>query len=98
MSKCIELATLSGYWLHNLIRQYKNTDSIVGVFQTRIPQLMVTTPEYAHKIYVSDFRSFHDNEIAKFVSRLQIHTGLRSPFHKLIHTIDRQQNGSHFGE
>ncbi|EDW88952.2 uncharacterized protein Dyak_GE25311 [Drosophila yakuba] len=54
------------YDMDEIYEQYKNTDSIVGVFQTRIPQLMVTTPEYAHKVFVSDFRSFHDNEMAKF--------------------------------
>ncbi|XP_001968779.3 probable cytochrome P450 28d1 [Drosophila erecta] len=54
------------YDIDEIYEQYKHTDSIVGVFQTRIPQLMVTTPEYAHKIFVNDFRSFHDNEMAKF--------------------------------
>ncbi|XP_016956623.1 probable cytochrome P450 28d1 [Drosophila biarmipes] len=57
------------YDIDEIYEQYKNTDSIVGVFQTRIPQLLVTSPEYVHKILVTDFRSFHDNEMAKYTNK-----------------------------
>lgn len=49
-------------------RQFKETDKIVGVFNTRLPQLLVTCPEYIYKIYATDFRNFHNNEWEKFVS------------------------------
>ncbi|XP_037707984.1 probable cytochrome P450 28d1 [Drosophila subpulchrella] len=57
------------YDIDEIYEQYKNTDSIVGVFQTRMPQLLITSPEYAHQILVNDFRSFHDNEMSKFTSK-----------------------------
>ncbi|KAH8233938.1 hypothetical protein KR032_004163 [Drosophila birchii] len=57
------------YDVDDIYEQYKNTDSIVGVFSTRMPQLMVTSPEYARQIFVTDFRSFHDNEMSKFTSK-----------------------------
>ncbi|XP_017130362.2 uncharacterized protein LOC108148033 [Drosophila elegans] len=57
------------YDIDEIYEQYKNTDSVVGVFQTRLPQLLITSPEYAHKIFVSDFRSFHDNEMARFTDK-----------------------------
>jgi len=41
---------------------------MVGVFTTRVPQLLVMCPEYIHKIYATDFRSFHNNEWRNFVS------------------------------
>ncbi|EDV31778.2 uncharacterized protein Dana_GF14381 [Drosophila ananassae] len=57
------------YDIEDVYNQYKDSDSIVGLFNTRLPQLMVTTPEYAHKIYASDFRSFHDNEMGLFTNK-----------------------------
>ncbi|XP_001356809.3 probable cytochrome P450 28d1 [Drosophila pseudoobscura] len=57
------------YDIDEIYRQYKNTESVVGVFNTRIPQLMILCPEYAHKIFAGEFRSFHDNEIGKFTNK-----------------------------
>ncbi|KAH8297953.1 hypothetical protein KR018_002762 [Drosophila ironensis] len=57
------------YDVDEIYEQYKNTDTIVGVFNTRVPQLLVTSPEYAHKIFATDFRSFHDNEMGKFTNK-----------------------------
>lgn len=37
--------------------------------KTRMPQLLITCPEYAHKIFVTEFRRFHDNEFSRFVSK-----------------------------
>lgn len=48
--------------------KYKDTDDVVGVINTRSPQLMVLTPEYARAVYVTEFRRFHDNEMSRFVS------------------------------
>ncbi|KAH8412200.1 hypothetical protein KR009_000424 [Drosophila setifemur] len=57
------------YDIGEIYEQYKNTDNFVGVFNTRMPQLLITSPEYAHKIYVNDFGSFHDNEMGKFINK-----------------------------
>lgn len=58
--------------MHNILSflsKYKDTENVVGVMKTRMPQLLITCPEYAHKIFVTEFRRFHDNEMSKFVSR-----------------------------
>ncbi|XP_030387575.1 probable cytochrome P450 28d1 [Scaptodrosophila lebanonensis] len=56
------------YDIDDIYRKYKNTDNIVGVMNTRVPQLMVLTPEYAHQVFVTEFRSFHDNEFGRFTN------------------------------
>ena len=48
--------------------QFKNTENFVGVYECRTPKLMILNPEYARKVYVNDFKSFHDNEFGDFVS------------------------------
>ena len=50
--------------------EFKDTEYFVGVVDCRTPKLLVLNPEYAHKIFVNDFKSFHDNEIANFVGHL----------------------------
>ncbi|XP_017043668.1 probable cytochrome P450 28d1 [Drosophila ficusphila] len=57
------------YDIDEIYQEYKETDKLVGVFTTRLPQLLVTCPEYIHKIYTTDFRCFHDNERGKFVDK-----------------------------
>ncbi|EDW85277.2 uncharacterized protein Dwil_GK18442 [Drosophila willistoni] len=57
------------YDIEDIYLKYKRTENFVGVINTRLPQLLVLSPEYAHKIFVSNFSSFHDNEISKFVSQ-----------------------------
>ncbi|XP_016983314.2 uncharacterized protein LOC108047584 [Drosophila rhopaloa] len=57
------------YDIDDIYQQYKGSEKIVGVFATRLPQLLVLCPEYIHKIYATDFRSFHDNERGNFVDK-----------------------------
>ncbi|XP_017032002.1 probable cytochrome P450 28d2 [Drosophila kikkawai] len=57
------------YDIDDIYQQYKETENIVGVFTTRRPQLLVMCPEFIHKIYATDFRSFHDNERGNFVDK-----------------------------
>ncbi|KAH8341314.1 hypothetical protein KR059_002579 [Drosophila kikkawai] len=57
------------YDYDDIYEQFKDTDKIVGVFNTRVPQLLVTCPEYIYKIYATDFRSFHNNEWEKFLDK-----------------------------
>lgn len=55
------------YDLDEIYKKYKKTDNFVGVYSSRTPQLVVLTPEFSRKVYVDDFRCFHDNEFADFV-------------------------------
>ncbi|KAH8378156.1 hypothetical protein KR093_009732 [Drosophila rubida] len=56
------------YDMLDIYNKYKDTENIVGVLNTRSPQLMVLTPEYMRAIYVTEFRKFHDNEMSKFTN------------------------------
>lgn len=49
-------------------RKYKHSDNFVGVFNCRSPQLLITNAELMRRIFVTDFKSFHDNEFTKYVS------------------------------
>ncbi|XP_017006501.2 probable cytochrome P450 28d2 [Drosophila takahashii] len=57
------------YDIDDIYEKYKDTENMVGVFTTRVPQLLVMCPEYIHKIYATDFRSFHNNEWRNFVNK-----------------------------
>lgn len=34
---------------------------------SRMPQLLVLSPELAHRVFVSNFKHFHDNELATMI-------------------------------
>ncbi|XP_043651628.1 probable cytochrome P450 28d2 [Drosophila teissieri] len=57
------------YDIDDIYEKYKDTERIVGVFSTRVPQLLVLCPEYIHKIYATDFSSFYNNEWGNFVNK-----------------------------
>ncbi|XP_037953311.1 probable cytochrome P450 28d1 [Teleopsis dalmanni] len=57
------------YDVNDLYQKYKQDENFVGVYNARTPQLLIVNPEYAHKIFVNDFRNFHDNEFANFVDK-----------------------------
>ncbi|XP_017125590.1 probable cytochrome P450 28a5 [Drosophila elegans] len=54
------------YDLNDIYEKYKNKYDAVGIFSGRIPQLLVISPELAHRVFVSHFKNFHDNELSKF--------------------------------
>lgn len=56
------------YDIDDIYKEYRDTNRFVGVYQSRSPQLLILDPELVHKIHVSDFKSFHDNEFSDFVS------------------------------
>ncbi|KAH8395451.1 hypothetical protein KR215_006033 [Drosophila sulfurigaster] len=56
------------YEIQDIYNQYKDTENIVGVLNTRAPQLLILTPEYARAVYVTEFRKFHDNEMSQFTN------------------------------
>jgi len=37
----------------------------VGIFSGRVPQLLVISPELARRVFVSNFKNFHDNALSK---------------------------------
>ncbi|KAH8408011.1 hypothetical protein KR222_010714 [Zaprionus bogoriensis] len=55
------------YDLNEIYSKNKNKYDAVGIYQGRSPQLLVTSPELAQRIFVSDFKSFHDNELGELV-------------------------------
>ncbi|XP_016986200.1 probable cytochrome P450 28a5 [Drosophila rhopaloa] len=54
------------YDLNDIYEKYKNKFDAVGIFSGRVPQLLVTSPDLAHRVLVSNFKNFHDNELSKF--------------------------------
>ncbi|XP_075154539.1 putative cytochrome P450 28a5 [Haematobia irritans] len=53
--------------IQDIYETYKNTDNYVGVYNCRTPQLMVIDAELMHRILVTDFKHFHDNEVSTMV-------------------------------
>ncbi|KAH8297954.1 hypothetical protein KR018_002763 [Drosophila ironensis] len=68
------------YDIDEIYKQYKDSNNFVGVFNTRMPQLLITSPEYVHKILVNDFRNFHDNEMSKYISKKADKILVNNPF------------------
>ncbi|XP_055911140.1 probable cytochrome P450 28d1 [Eupeodes corollae] len=48
--------------VQKVYKQYRDDEDFVGVFSMRSPQLMILNPQLAHRILVTDFNKFHDNE------------------------------------
>ncbi|XP_046803038.1 probable cytochrome P450 28a5 [Lucilia cuprina] len=55
------------YDLWDIYDSYKHTDDFVGIFKNRTPQLLILNPALARRIFVNDFKHFHDNEQVKFI-------------------------------
>lgn len=52
----------------------------MGVFGGRLPQLLVVNPDLAHRVFVSDFKHFHDNEVARFIDEKTDFIFANNPF------------------
>nr|XP_017088803.2 probable cytochrome P450 28a5 [Drosophila bipectinata] len=68
------------YGLINVYNQYKEKYDAVGLFGGRLPQLLIINPELARRVFVADFRSFHDNEVAKFLDEKSDYIFANNPF------------------
>ncbi|KAH8310770.1 hypothetical protein KR044_002987, partial [Drosophila immigrans] len=55
------------YDMNEVYSKYKQDYDMVGIFLGRSPQLLVLSPELAHRVFVTDFKSFHDNELGNVV-------------------------------
>ncbi|XP_030563730.1 probable cytochrome P450 28a5 [Drosophila novamexicana] len=53
--------------LNEIYCKYKQQYDAVGIYSSRSPQLLVVSPELAHRVFVSDFKHFQDNELANLV-------------------------------
>ncbi|XP_017068045.2 LOW QUALITY PROTEIN: probable cytochrome P450 28a5 [Drosophila eugracilis] len=53
------------YDLDEIYRKYKNKYDAVGIYSARSPQLLVVNPELARRVFVSNFKNFHDNDFSK---------------------------------
>ncbi|XP_061386361.1 probable cytochrome P450 28a5, partial [Musca vetustissima] len=59
---------------------YKYTDDFVGIFTNRTPQLFIINPELARRIYVQDFKHFHDNESSQMIDEKTDFLFANNPF------------------
>ncbi|XP_064549952.1 probable cytochrome P450 28a5 [Drosophila montana] len=53
--------------INAIYSKYKQQYDAVGIYMSRSPQLLVVSPELAHRVFVSDFKHFHDNQLASLV-------------------------------
>ncbi|KAH8346907.1 hypothetical protein KR059_002450 [Drosophila kikkawai] len=68
------------YDLNEIYGKYKNKYDAVGIFGGRSPQLLVISPDLARRVFVSDFKSFHDNEISKSIDEKTDFIFANNPF------------------
>ncbi|XP_017856521.1 PREDICTED: probable cytochrome P450 28a5 [Drosophila arizonae] len=50
--------------LNEIYNKYKQQYDAVGIYMSRMPQLLIVNPELAHRVFVSHFKHFHDNEMS----------------------------------
>ncbi|XP_013111464.1 probable cytochrome P450 28d1 [Stomoxys calcitrans] len=68
------------YDVDEVYRQFRNKNKYVGVYSGRAPQFLILDPELAHKIYVNDFNSFHDNEFGEYIDEKSDLISANNPF------------------
>ncbi|XP_044315498.1 probable cytochrome P450 28a5 [Drosophila rhopaloa] len=66
--------------LDDIYKQYKHKYDAVGIYSLRAPQLLVVNPELARRVFVSNFRNFHDNELSKSVDEKNDFIFSNNPF------------------
>ncbi|SPP88745.1 probable cytochrome P450 28a5 [Drosophila guanche] len=68
------------YDINDIYVKYKNKYDAVGVFGGRVPQLLVVNPELGRRVFVSDFKHFHDNEVSKMIDEKTDFIFANNPF------------------
>lgn len=66
--------------IKDIYESYKNTDNFVGVFNCRSPQLLITNAEFVRRVFVTDFKHFHDNEASTFIDEKSDYIFANNPF------------------
>ncbi|XP_037935753.1 probable cytochrome P450 28a5 [Teleopsis dalmanni] len=66
--------------MDDVYRKYKRDEDFVGIFNFRSPVLLVTSPQLARRVYVTDFKHFHDNEVSAMVDSKSDFIFANNPF------------------
>nr|AAB95198.1 cytochrome P450 monooxygenase CYP28A1 [Drosophila mettleri] len=73
----------SVYDLNDIYSEYEHKFDAVGIYGARSPQLLVISPQVARRVFVSDFRHFHDNEISLMVDEKSDFIMANNPFSQI---------------
>ncbi|KAH8415075.1 hypothetical protein KR215_002227 [Drosophila sulfurigaster] len=68
------------YDIDTIYRDFKHQYDAVGIYGARRPQLLVISPELARRVFVSDFKSFHDNEVTTMIDEKTDFLFANNPF------------------
>ncbi|XP_073831656.1 uncharacterized protein [Musca autumnalis] len=68
------------YDMCDIYNTYKYTDDFVGIFKNRTPQLFIINPELVRRIYIQDFKHFHDNESSVMIDEKTDFLFANNPF------------------
>ncbi|XP_062563197.1 probable cytochrome P450 28a5 [Armigeres subalbatus] len=55
--------------MDDIYQEYKSKYNFVGVFSSRQPRIMITSPELAKDILLKNFKNFHDNEFGEMTNK-----------------------------
>ncbi|XP_017467754.1 PREDICTED: probable cytochrome P450 28d1 [Rhagoletis zephyria] len=66
--------------ISDIYRKYKESDSYVGVFLLRTPQLMLLEPKLVHDVFVTSFNHFNSNDVAKLIDKKKDPLIANNPF------------------
>ncbi|KAM7347887.1 putative cytochrome P450 28d1 [Cochliomyia hominivorax] len=66
--------------LHDIYKRFKITENFVGVYLMRTPQLMILDPQIVHKIFVTAFNNFEDNDVGKLIDKQKDPLIAKNPF------------------
>ncbi|XP_069965741.1 probable cytochrome P450 28c1 [Bactrocera oleae] len=55
--------------INDIYRKYKKCESYVGVFLLRSPLLMLLEPQLVHDVFVTSFKHFSSNDVAKLIDK-----------------------------
>ncbi|XP_055845081.1 probable cytochrome P450 28d1 [Episyrphus balteatus] len=66
--------------LRDIYNQYHKDEDFVGVYSIRTPELLILSPEFVHKVLVSEFKNFHDNESSTWMDEKREKIMAHNPF------------------
>ncbi|XP_060662992.1 probable cytochrome P450 28a5 [Drosophila nasuta] len=66
--------------IDNIYREYKEQYDAVGIYGARTPQLLIINPGLARRVFVSDFKYFHDNDVSVLVKEKDDFMFANNPF------------------
>uniref|UniRef100_A0A1A9X3A0 Cytochrome P450 n=1 Tax=Glossina brevipalpis TaxID=37001 RepID=A0A1A9X3A0_9MUSC len=68
------------YDIWDIYDAFKDTNYFVGIYNNRRPELLILRPELARKVYVTDFKHFHDNEMSATIDEKMDFLFANNPF------------------